>query len=141
MAKRRKRATSAGITQAIVAGATGTAYCVAFEAAAKRIPILNKNYFASKGGIAAVIGAALAYLSKNPNVQAAGYGLIGVAGNYAGNAIANKLPMNGTNRVTPLNGLKEAVRRRRMLNASTSTNSALINRNPYPIMDDTLYLS
>lgn len=120
MATRKKRKAGTAITQVLIAGATGAAYAVGFEVAAKKIEALNKNYFAWRGGIAAVLGIGMAYLSKNPNVQAAGLGLAGMGGAMAGAAIANKMPMNGTNRVpmngtnrVPMNGLQEAVKRRR----------------------------
>lgn len=140
MATRKKRAKGAGITQVIVAGSAGTIYSLGFEAAAKKIPTINNNYFAFKAGIAGVVGAALAYLSKNQNVQAAGLGLAGLAGSVAGNAIANKMPMNGTNRV-PLNGLKEAVRRRRLSGASTNSAMPVNGSTSFPMMDSSLYLS
>lgn len=139
MAKRKSRAKGAGITEVIVAGAAGTIYSLGFEAAAHKIPTVNKNYFAFKGGVASLLGAAMAYLSKNRNVQAAGLGLAGLAGSVAGSAIANKLPMNGTNRV-PLNGLKEAVQRRRRAIASLNS-QAPVSGPVYRAIDETLYLA
>ena len=131
MATRKTKKANTAITQLFIASAAGATYAIAYEVAAKGFEPLGKNYYAWRGGIASVVGSLMAYMSKNPNVQAAGLGLAGLGGRMMGSAIANKMPMNGTNRVpmngtnrVPMNGLKEAIQRRRAISsAMNGTNS------------------
>jgi hypothetical protein len=109
----------------IAAAGAGAAYKIGLDVAAHNIDAVNKHYQKVKTGAAAVLGLAIAYLSNDKNLQAAGYGLLGIAGMGGGSYIAEKIPMNGpTNRVMARN-----LRSRPLPKLNAVTNAVTPNMN------------
>jgi hypothetical protein len=77
------------ISAVVAAVSAGAGYRFAFEGAAKRVDFVAENYLVMKSMAAGVIGSGLVYFGKSDTSTAAGYALMGIAGDAGAGKVQN----------------------------------------------------
>jgi len=75
--------------QVVAAVSAGAGYRFAFEGAAKRMDFVADNYLVTKSMAAGILGSGLVYFGKSDSTNAAGYALLGIAGDAGAGKVQN----------------------------------------------------
>lgn len=94
--------------QVVSAVSAGAGYRFAFEGAAKRVDFVASNYLVTKSLAAGVLGSGLVYFGKGESATAAGYALLGIAGDAGAGKVQNLIVTSGEEKMDGLARLQRA---------------------------------
>jgi len=77
------------LSAVIAAVGTGAGYRFAYEGAANRVDFVADNYLVIKSMGAGILGSAMVYFGKGDSSKAAGYALLGIAGDAGAGKVQN----------------------------------------------------